>query len=172
MALPDKLYELRKKAGLSQEQLAERLGVSRQAVSKWETGRAVPESDTLVTISEFYRVTLDSLLKESGVSASGPESEPASAREPDRVSEPAAGADGRGQTGHAGREKRILGIAVSAVGAVSLLVWGIVALFMPSASDKIGGSSAVTVNGNGIVFALSLAAVVFGVAMLLKNSHR
>ena len=38
MALSEKLYELRKKSGLSQEQLAEQLGVSRQAISKWESG--------------------------------------------------------------------------------------------------------------------------------------
>ena len=47
MALSEKLYELRKKSNLSQEQLAEQLGVSRQAVSKWESGKAVPESETL-----------------------------------------------------------------------------------------------------------------------------
>ena len=45
MALPEKLYALRKKSGLSQEQLAEALNVSRQAISKWEGGSATPESD-------------------------------------------------------------------------------------------------------------------------------
>ena len=43
MALSEKLFELRRKQGLSQEQMAERLGVSRQAVSKWESGKTVPE---------------------------------------------------------------------------------------------------------------------------------
>jgi DNA-binding XRE family transcriptional regulator len=43
MKLQDKILYCRKKAGLSQEQLAERIGVSRQAISKWETGDAVPE---------------------------------------------------------------------------------------------------------------------------------
>ena len=48
MALPEKLYALRKKSGLSQEQLAEALNVSRQAISKWEGGSAMPESDYLL----------------------------------------------------------------------------------------------------------------------------
>ena len=48
MALPEKLYTLRKKSGLSQEQLAEALNVSRQAISKWEGGSAMPESDKLL----------------------------------------------------------------------------------------------------------------------------
>ena len=65
MALSEKLYELRKKGGLSQEQLAEQLGVSRQAVSKWESGKAVPESDTLISISKYYNVSLDYLMKEN-----------------------------------------------------------------------------------------------------------
>ncbi len=46
MALSDKLYMLRKKSGLSQEQLAEQLSVSRQAISKWESGQSVPERKT------------------------------------------------------------------------------------------------------------------------------
>ena len=65
MALSEKLYELRKKDGLSQEQLAEQLGVSRQAISKWESGKAVPESDTLISISKYFDVTLDYLMKEN-----------------------------------------------------------------------------------------------------------
>ena len=59
MALSEKLYELRKKRALSQEQLAEQLGVSRQAISKWESGKAVPETDTLISISKYFDVSLD-----------------------------------------------------------------------------------------------------------------
>ena len=61
-ALGKKLYELRKKHGLSQEELAERLGVSRQAVSKWECGESLPDTDNLITISKIYGVSLDELV--------------------------------------------------------------------------------------------------------------
>lgn len=60
--LGNKLYELRKKAGLSQEELAERLDVSRQAVSKWECGESLPDTDNLITISKLYGVSLDELV--------------------------------------------------------------------------------------------------------------
>lgn len=63
MALPEKLYTLRKKSGLSQEQLAEALNVSRQAISKWEGGSAMPESDKLLALSNYFGVSLDYLLK-------------------------------------------------------------------------------------------------------------
>ena len=56
MALPEKLYALRKKSGLSQEQLAEALNVSRQAISKWEGGSATPESDKLLALSNYFGV--------------------------------------------------------------------------------------------------------------------
>lgn len=64
MALPEKLYALRKKSGLSQEQLAEALNVSRQAISKWEGGSATPESDKLLALSNYFGVSLDYLLKD------------------------------------------------------------------------------------------------------------
>ena len=64
MELSEKLYSLRKKSGLSQEQLAEQLGVSRQAISKWESGQSVPESDKLITISNYFNVSLDYLMKQ------------------------------------------------------------------------------------------------------------
>ena len=57
-----KLYELRKKHGLSQEELAERLGVSRQAVSKWECGESLPDTDNMITISKIYATSLDELV--------------------------------------------------------------------------------------------------------------
>ena len=61
--LPQKLFELRKSRGLLQEELAEKLGVSRQAVSKWEMGTGVPTLENLISISEFFGVTIDSLVK-------------------------------------------------------------------------------------------------------------
>lgn len=62
---------LRKEAGLSQEQLANKLGVSRQAVTKWETGLGLPDLDNLVRLSELFGVTTDSLLKADESSAPG-----------------------------------------------------------------------------------------------------
>ena len=62
MKLHDKIYELRKKEGLSQEALAEKLGVSRQSVSKWETGEATPEVSKLLSLSKLFGVTTDYLL--------------------------------------------------------------------------------------------------------------
>ena len=62
MKLCEKLYELRRAAGLSQEELAEKLNVSRQAVSKWENGAAQPELSKLVELSRLYSVSVDELL--------------------------------------------------------------------------------------------------------------
>ncbi len=61
MSLGSKLYDLRKKKGLSQEQAAEHLGVSRQTISKWETDRSTPEFDKLQPISQLYEISLDEL---------------------------------------------------------------------------------------------------------------
>ena len=52
-------------AGMTQEALAERLNVSRQAVSKWETGPTLPETDKLIAMSELFHVSIDSLLIDS-----------------------------------------------------------------------------------------------------------
>jgi len=64
MKFYEKLQTLRKEKGLSQEMLAEMLDVSRQAVSKWESGMTYPEVDKLIAISEIFNVTLDSLVKD------------------------------------------------------------------------------------------------------------
>jgi len=63
LEIANRLYEYRKNAGLSQDQLAEKIGVSRQAVSKWERGEASPDTDNLIALSEVYNVTLDELIK-------------------------------------------------------------------------------------------------------------
>ena len=62
MELYEKLYELRRASGMSQEELAEKLGVSRQAVSKWESGATQPELGKLIELSKLYSVSVDELL--------------------------------------------------------------------------------------------------------------
>lgn len=65
MNFGDKLYNLRVKFDYSQEELATQLGVSRQAVSKWELGTTLPDAEKLIAISEFFNVSADYLLKDT-----------------------------------------------------------------------------------------------------------
>ncbi len=67
MDFSEKLLTLRKAKNLTQEELAEKLNVSRQSVSKWESGQAVPELDKIVAISLVFDVTTDYLLKSSEI---------------------------------------------------------------------------------------------------------
>ncbi|MBR5445356.1 MAG: helix-turn-helix domain-containing protein [Clostridia bacterium] len=87
MKLQDKIYWCRKKAGLSQDALAEKLDVSRQAVSKWENGEAIPETAKLPSLAAVFGVSIDWLLSDAE-----PEEEevptPPSA-EPEEKTEPA-----------------------------------------------------------------------------------
>ena len=64
MTFSEKLVGLRRKAGLSQEELASRLEVSRQAVSKWESGQTLPDLERAAALSRLFGVSLDYLLKE------------------------------------------------------------------------------------------------------------
>ena len=65
MTFSDKLIALRKKAGWSQEELAERLNVSRQSVSKWESAQSMPDIDKFLQLSSLFSVTTDCLLKDT-----------------------------------------------------------------------------------------------------------
>lgn len=64
MKLAEKIYQERRKLGLSQEQFAEQMDISRQAVSKWESGQSMPDLDKIVVMSQIFGVTTDYLLKE------------------------------------------------------------------------------------------------------------
>lgn len=59
----NRLVQLRKDYGLSQEELAERLGVSRQAVSKWERAESSPDTDNLIALASLYNISLDELVR-------------------------------------------------------------------------------------------------------------
>ena len=65
MNFSERLKEIRKNEGLSQEQLAEKIGVSRQAITKWETGKGLPDVENMVIIAEIFKTTLDDLLRDS-----------------------------------------------------------------------------------------------------------
>jgi transcriptional regulator with XRE-family HTH domain len=67
MKFNEKLQALRKEKGLSQEALAELLDVSRQAISKWESGQSYPETEKMIALSEMFGVTLDSLIKDGEI---------------------------------------------------------------------------------------------------------
>lgn len=65
MDFSQKLQQLQKKEGLSQELLAERLQVSKQAISKWETGESMPDIENIIELSNIFSITTDTLLKDS-----------------------------------------------------------------------------------------------------------
>lgn len=67
MNISEKILSLRKAHDLTQEQLAEKLDVSRQSISKWESGQAMPEVDKLTALSDVFHVTTDYLLKPSEI---------------------------------------------------------------------------------------------------------
>lgn len=123
MKLNEKILYYRKAAKLSQEELAAQVGVSRQAVSKWELADAVPELDKLLALARVFGVTTDELLRED---------EPSSSRE--RAEEPPASPEKLGPVlGRAGRLIRkygwlagvyvsLYGLGITVVGALAR--WG------------------------------------------------
>ena len=146
MALPEKLCALRKKSGLSQEQLAEALNVSRQAISKWEGGSATPESDKLLALSNYFDVSLDYLLKDIS-----PDAAPTEAQEDHRT-------------------MRLLSLVLCFGGVAALIVWGVLSILVPSVPAQINESSMIRIDGSGIFLLLCVAAIAAGAALLLKST--
>lgn len=62
MEFSKKLYELRKKNGLSQEEMANKLNVTRQTISKWELGESTPDMEKLIILSDYFNISLDELV--------------------------------------------------------------------------------------------------------------
>ena len=161
MAFSEKLYELRKKRGLSQEELAEALDVSRQAISKWESGRAMPEAGKLLTVSEYFGVSLDELMKEKAQTI---QSVPQEKNDPE-TKELETKAPEKGSL-----KKRTLGLIVCVGGIVCLIVFGLLSLLFPVSSEELAASSVIRLDGRGIVLGLCVLAAVTGAVLLLKNT--
>lgn len=100
--MQNNLIRLRKEAGLSQEELADKLAVSRQAVSKWERGEALPDTDNLIRLARLYNVSIDEIVgyapeKETSADENKAAGGADDAKEPDNAS----GADGAKETDNA-----------------------------------------------------------------------
>lgn len=103
--MQNNLIRLRKEAGLSQEELADKLAVSRQAVSKWERGEALPDTDNLIRLARLYNVSIDEIVgyapeKETSADENKAVGGADGAKEPDNAS----GADGANDDGNADGE--------------------------------------------------------------------
>ncbi len=85
-----RLYEYRKANGYSQEELAEKIGVSRQAISKWERSESSPDTDNLIALAKLYGITIDELINgtDEPKKAAAPEPEKAEASDPEKAAMP------------------------------------------------------------------------------------
>lgn len=143
----ERFRELRKKSGLSQEELAEKLNVSRQAVSKWETGAAVPTADKLAEIADFFGVTLDMLMR-------GDNSEIPQNRREDSPK----------------KLRKVTAVCMIAAAVLAVLILAV--LQLTGNGDSIAASSAVTLNGTGIVAILAVLCGILGIALLISSIKR
>lgn len=152
MTLSEKLYSLRRKQGLSQEALAEKLDCSRQVISKWENGSTMPDAEMLRKYSALFGVSIDYLVKEDM-------EEPTSVQstEKDREDKKLLG---------------ILGLAISLLGCASLIVFGAISVFGSKAADKIAQSSMIVIDGTFIAMLISVMLVAFGAIILIKTLKR
>lgn len=153
MTLGEKINYYRKRSKLSQEELAERVGVSRQAVSKWELGNATPEVEKLLALARIFGVTTDELL-----SPEDPDGEPSV--DPSQTP-PAANAPPANRTGAASRFFRRYGHLIGYI----LAVCGVVMLYrgfilsaasyelfsMPGQLDGFLGNSTIEIGGQEIL---------------------
>ena len=148
--LSEKIYTLRRRMGLSQEQLAERIGVSRQAISKWESGQSTPDLDKLLALSQCFGVTMDELTGDR----------------------PAPGAAGPKEPVPAGIPSQTafrVGVGLCLAGVGLLVALGLLLLLAPSAAERVSGSSAVTLDGTGLLFLLAAAAMAAGIFLILRR---
>lgn len=156
--LSETLYHLRRKSGLSQEQLAEKIGVSRQAISKWEGGLSTPELDKLIALSKVFDITVDALV--------GGESEHTV------VNTSGENTSSRDKSDNHSKSKVKFGIGLCLAGAVFLILFGLITMLSPSSAEQISQSSAITLNGTGIALLLCIICMVTGVVLIIKNKWR
>lgn len=147
--LSEIIRALRRKSGLSQDEFAERLGVSRQAVSKWELGSAVPTADKLVDIADFFGVSLDYLMRGNTDRSSDGFAPPKNAN---TQSSP--------EKTHPRRKT-----AAVLLLAASVFLGVVVLILYVTGAGMLGGGSGITISGTGMLAALAVMLGTAGVVM-------
>ena len=150
--LSERIYKFRRESGLSQEQLAEKIGVSRQSISKWESGSSTPELEKLLALSECFNITLDELVREEDGNQ-GP-------NEPPKKAERAGGSRA---------VEMKVGICLCLAGAVCLILAGIMMVVSPGAAERLSAASTVTLNGSGLMLLLCVLSMVIGLILILRK---
>lgn len=163
MILADKITMLRKRSGWSQEELAERLGVSRQAVSKWESGTSLPDLDRIIKMSELFCVSTDYLLKDEVQEITLPEG--------DGAAEPSGGYDLSLEEANAFLEltRRLSGRMAA---AIALLVLSPVCLIQLGAVAEFRKTSLTEGMAAGIGLSVLLVLVAIGVGLLIFDGMK
>ena len=149
--LSERIYQFRRKSGLSQEQLAEKIGVSRQAISKWESGTSMPEFQKLLALSECFHITLDELVKDRGLR--------------------------KGQKKHGQRQKKPRAESHGSESRhLSLPGWRHLSDTIrthdghkPGAAEQLNTASTITLNGSGVLIALCVLLMVTGAVLILRK---
>lgn len=148
--LSERIYMYRRKNGLSQEQLAEKIGVSRQAISKWESGTSTPELEKLLALSECFNITLDDLIKEETINQGTKEASPKE----------------RGVETPKAIEMKV-GIILCLMGAICLILFGVMMVMSPSATEQLNAASTITLSGSGVLLILCVLSMVVGLLLIL-----
>ncbi len=128
ITLGQRIQNLRKRQGLSQEALAEKLNVSRQAVSKWETGLSNPDSQNLILLARLFNVSMDELIRPEPAGPARPEKAPAQYSKPER----------RGKA----NARRLMAVLTLLVGCVGASLWFFFAGRGSEATDEAPGEYA------------------------------
>lgn len=158
MGLGDKILELRKAKGMSQEELANELNVSRQSISKWESGLSVPDSDKLVALSNYFEVTLDYLMKDNVFEKNVEKAEVALEVIPANAT-----------SSKTGFPRELLpGIFVAVLGVILFAVWLTMQMTMEKAVEEIQASSVVTIDGNGVLLIGCVGIIIVGIILLIR----
>lgn len=147
--LGQRLFDLRRKQGLSQEQLAEKIGVSRQTISKWESDQSTPDLERLMALADCYGLSLDALV---GKEAPSPAAEVPQEPQPDTR-----------------LFSRIAGLCMCGLGIVCLVLAAVIVLLCPQSAEPIAGSFAVTIDGFGVVYGMCALAVIVGVYLMVRK---
>ena len=146
-----KIRELRSKNKISQKMLGKYLGISDRAVSKWESGVSVPESEKLVVISSYFNVSVDYLLKDE---IDYPDTnELTSSQKKNEIA-------------------RYVGLGLCILGFLCLIAWGVLMIANPGGADNVANSSMITIDGRGIILIVCILLVALGVILLLKKRDR